>query len=71
MFKKHTVQMKVVKDPKPTQPQAPARAPYDYVYIAREVIAQSTKSAAILVGAYVGADTVRRCALHIVATKVQ
>lgn len=70
MFKKHSVQMKFVKDQKSAEADAPKVDPDVYVHIAHETAKDVVKGAAALIGTYVAADTLRRIAIHVVATKV-
>lgn len=75
MFKKHAVQMTLVKKPKDeknTTPDEPTKKEFYnyYANVSVELIRESVRGAAILIGTYVAADTARKCVMHIVATKV-
>jgi hypothetical protein len=70
MFKKHSVQMKYVKDPKADHAVKPSTQFTDIIPLAREVVRDVAAGATVLTVAYVGADTFRRIVVHIVATKV-
>lgn len=72
MFQKHSMLVKYVKD-NPTQDQIePVQhlTPDDFSPLAREIITSVAGGAIVLTGVYVAADTIRRCLVHIVATKI-
>lgn len=71
MFKNHTVQMKVVKDQKSNKNESQDQPSVDYVQIARESSKDLVKGTALLLGTYLAGDTLRKIAIHIVATKVR
>ena len=57
MFRNQSVQVKLVKDNKSETEPAP---PIDYVPIIREVAQDVVTGAAILIGVYMGCDTLRK-----------
>lgn len=82
MFGKKHLEVKMVKDPKsgPSLPerQASLQERQDKNAVIREVSANASiiidkavLGGLLLVGAYFASDTIRHCAIHIVATKVQ
>lgn len=68
MFKNRSIQMKVVKDA-----ESPVISDYSVNKIVGQITDLSkelTKAAAVGVGTYILADTIRKITIHIVVTKI-
>lgn len=72
MFKKYRVETtsKLVKDDSPAAETKPL-TPSDFTPLVVNTVQNVAAGAAVVAIAFVGADTVRRCLVHIVATKIQ
>lgn len=69
MFKNKHLQVKVVDDPKPVD-AAPRITPDDFRPLVVDTIQNVAAGSAVVAVAFVAADTLRRIAVHIVATKI-
>lgn len=70
MFKR-TIQMEVVKPPKANNNDNPTQTtPVDLEQIARESAREVVKGVVVIISSYMAADTLRRIAIHIAATKI-
>jgi hypothetical protein len=70
MFKNKSIQVKVVKDDKSEPIVEPRMTPTDISRMARETGKDVVLGAAILIGAYVVADTLRQVTVKIVEAKL-
>jgi hypothetical protein len=71
MFKNRSVEVKLVKDPKPEDTNAPIQEPTDYVRIARESMAAVGGTAVAVFGSYMAFDTLRQIAIHAAQVKIK
>lgn len=70
MFKR-TIEMQVVKPAKSVKTESTSEVSrIDYTATAVTTIRETVRGAAILTATYVGADTLRRIAVHVIATKI-
>jgi hypothetical protein len=67
MFKKRSVLLSVVDDPKSNDARTPRWPHIDY----KEINKEATRSVSQLVGAYILADTARKIAIHIAEAKIR
>lgn len=66
MFKKRSLQVKVVKDQDPYEGTFGRKTYQDYDKLGKTI----TKNVCIVIGAYIGADTLRRAAIYTLSAKV-
>jgi hypothetical protein len=71
MFKRQ-IQVDIVKPSKSkATDEPPSTPPVDYAAIARESAKEVVKGIVVVTSSYMAADTVRRIAIHIAATKIR
>lgn len=69
MFKNRSLIVKMAKDVEPNEAKPEDKISWGaHVSVLME---EAVKGGAILIGAYMAADTLRKCIIHTVATKVQ
>lgn len=72
MFKNKKLEVKLVSDDNDDRQCIHFKTPItDYVQLARETGKDVVKGAVVLTAVYIAADTLRRTAVHIIATKIK
>jgi hypothetical protein len=71
MFKKHTVEMKLVKAPKNGETNLEESTPGNWERDAEDLVICATGCAVLLIGAYFLGDTARSLIVHTAVTKIK